>query len=155
MLPSFETETYEKRAGGSTNAPSCPPPFPLPLGPHSSGPLLHSPPPRSSTHQFRHLHPSRRGEAAVVTGQQPSLAVTWRPVVVSGCDAGHVAVVCGGDMSWRACFGREVASAGRLVVVSHGWCSSLAVTWHAGLAAAVMWRSVTTSAPLLGPFGHS
>jgi len=121
-LPSFEMETYEKRAGGSVRAPSCPPPFPLPLGPHSSGPSLHSPPPRSSTRRFWRLHPSRRGEAAVVTGQQPSLAVTWRPVVVSGCDAGHVAVVCGGDVSWRACFGREVASAGRLVVVSRGWC---------------------------------
>ena len=154
-LPSFEMEMYEKRAGGSIHAPSCPLPFPLPLGPHSSGPSLHSPPPRSSTRQFRHLHPSRRGKAAVVTGQQPSLVVMWRPVVISSCDAGHVVVVCGGDVLWCACFGHEVASVGRLVVVSCGWCSLSAVTWRTELAVAVTWWSVTTSAPSLGPFGHS
>ena len=92
---------------------------------------------------------------AVVTGQQPSLAVTWRLVVISGCDAGHAAVVCGSDVLWRACFGCEVASAGCLVVVSRGWCSSSAMTWRAGLAVAVTWRSVMTSAPSLGLFGHS
>ena len=95
VLPRFEIKN-EKR--GKEEA--MPPPslaispassFPIPLPPRSI-----SFPPRSSSlppHRFWHLHPLRRGEAAVVTCRRLSSAVTWRVGVVNGGD-----VACGGRL---------------------------------------------------------
>ena len=94
VLPPFEIKN-EKRGKEEAMPPSLAvspaSSFPIPLPPRSI-----ACPPRSSSippRRFRCLHPSRRGEAAVVTCRRLSSAVTWRVGVVDGGD-----VVCGGRL---------------------------------------------------------